>query len=310
MNLLHLKYAVEIEKTRSMNKAAENLFMGQPNLSRAIKELEESLGITIFKRTSKGMTPTLKGEEFLSYAKNILTQIETLESLYKNEQDDKIRFSISVPRASYISHAFINFTKTLDMDKNIEIYYKETNAVHAIDNIIQEDYHLAIIRYQSAFESYFNILLGEKNLKSQDLWEFEYLAVMSENHKLANKDIITCNDLNDSIEILHGDPYVPLMTASEIKKAELHEATDKRIFLFERGSQFELLNSIDNTYMWVSPIPEDVLLKHNLVQKKCHDFDRKYKDVLVCKKDYHFSEYDDMFIEQLYKSKHEVEKFQ
>lgn len=72
MNLLHVKYAVEVEKTCSINKAAENLFMAQPNLSRAIKELEESLGITIFKRTSKGMLVTAKGEEFLDYAKQLL----------------------------------------------------------------------------------------------------------------------------------------------------------------------------------------------------------------------------------------------
>ena len=56
MNILHLKYAVEVAKTRSISKAAENLYMGQPNLSRAIKELEESLGITIFRRTTKGIS--------------------------------------------------------------------------------------------------------------------------------------------------------------------------------------------------------------------------------------------------------------
>ena len=72
MNLMHLKYAVEVEKTRSISKAAENLFMSQPNLSRAIKELEETLGITIFKRTSKGMSLTPQGEEFMQYARKII----------------------------------------------------------------------------------------------------------------------------------------------------------------------------------------------------------------------------------------------
>ena len=76
MNLLHFKYAVEIAKTKSISKAAENLYMGQPNLSRAIKELEENIGITIFKRTSKGITVTAEGEEFLEYANRILAQVE------------------------------------------------------------------------------------------------------------------------------------------------------------------------------------------------------------------------------------------
>ena len=67
MNIVHLKYAVEIARTKSISKAAENLYMAQPNLSRAVKELEEALGITIFKRTSKGITVTPEGEEFLRY---------------------------------------------------------------------------------------------------------------------------------------------------------------------------------------------------------------------------------------------------
>ena len=80
MNILHLKYALEIDKYKSINKAAEMLFMSQPNLSRALKELEDDLGISIFKRTSKGMDTTMQGEEFLSYAKKILAQIDEVEN--------------------------------------------------------------------------------------------------------------------------------------------------------------------------------------------------------------------------------------
>lgn len=92
MNILHWKYAIEVERTRSINRAAENLFMGQPNLSRAIKELEESLGITIFKRTSKGMSPTPQGEEFLQHAKKILSQIDEVEALYNTNHGGRVRF--------------------------------------------------------------------------------------------------------------------------------------------------------------------------------------------------------------------------
>lgn len=74
MNLLYLKYAVEVARTTSITKAAEALYMGQPNLSRAIKDLEEELGIKIFKRTSKGIVPTEEGEEFLGYARSILSR--------------------------------------------------------------------------------------------------------------------------------------------------------------------------------------------------------------------------------------------
>ena len=78
MNIVHLKYAVEIARTKSISKAAENLYMAQPNLSRAVKELEEILGITIFKRTSKGITVTPEGVEFLRYAKRTVTHNPTV----------------------------------------------------------------------------------------------------------------------------------------------------------------------------------------------------------------------------------------
>ena len=104
MNILYLKYAVEIEKEGSVKKAAQKLFMGQPNLSRAIKELETSLGITIFERSAKGMTVTPEGDEFLRYARKILAQIDEVEKLYTTGRKTKQRFSLSAPRASYVAH--------------------------------------------------------------------------------------------------------------------------------------------------------------------------------------------------------------
>ena len=110
MNIVHLKYAVEVAKCGSINKAAEALFVGQPNLSRAIKELEASLGIIIFERSAKGMEITPEGETFLHYARSILKQIDDVEAMYKSNTHSKLRFSISVPRASYISDAFSHFS--------------------------------------------------------------------------------------------------------------------------------------------------------------------------------------------------------
>lgn len=307
MNISHLRYAVEIEKTKSMNKAAENLFMGQPNLSRAIKELEESIGIKIFKRTSKGMTTTEKGEEFLLYAKSILKQIDNLETLYKTKENNKINFSISVPRASYISDSFVKFVKGLDSEKDIEIYYKETNAEQAMKNILYKDVNLAVIRYQSSLEPYFTAMINENHFKAENIWEFEYYAVMSCENILASNDTICLNDLSDKIEILQGDPSVPLMSEDEIRKTGINSSKDKKIFIYDRASQFEILESVTNTYMWLSAIPSHMLKKYRLVQKHCVDLDKKYKDVLIYRNDYQFTEYDKIFIEQLCKSINEIE---
>ena len=99
MNISHIKYAVEVARLGSLNKAAESLLTAQPNISRSIKELEADLGITIFTRSAKGMVLTPEGEEFIGYAKNILQQRADVEMLYQKGAPRKQKFSISVPRA-------------------------------------------------------------------------------------------------------------------------------------------------------------------------------------------------------------------
>ena len=103
MNLTHLKYAVEVAKTGSITQAAESLYMGQPNLSKAIRELEATVGVAIFKRTPKGVMLTPQGEEFIARAKNILGQIDEMENLFRIGRENQIAFSVCVPRAKATS---------------------------------------------------------------------------------------------------------------------------------------------------------------------------------------------------------------
>ena len=303
MNLSHLRYALEVEKTHSITAAAGNLFMSQPNLSRAIKELEESLGITIFKRTSKGIVTTPEGDEFLYQAKIILRKIDELESHYQKDVPERQSFNISTPRACYITRAFTSLVSSLDNTRAIDLNYKETNSERAIINILQSNYNLGIIRYQTGFESYFMKLLREKDLKCQEIWEFEYVALMDKNNPLALKKNLTREDFRDSIEIVHGDPYVPSLQIAYVRKAEFSDLTDKKIYIYERGTQYDLLRDVPKTFMWVSPLPEDVLLQHNVVQKHCEGLSLKYKDVLIYRNGYRLSPVDLRFIEELNRAK-------
>ncbi len=299
MNILHMKYAVEVANTRSISKAAENLYTSQPNLSRAIKALENDLKIKIFKRSSKGLEITIDGEEFLLYAKTALAQIKKIESIYENRNEKKLRLSVCVPRASYFSYAFSDFAKDLDDESSAEIIYKETNSMRTIINVVKEEYDLGIVRYQSAFEKYFSTLFEEKKLNYEVLNEFTYVMAVSKNNPLAKKDVIVAEDLANCIEITHGDPYVPSLPLIDVKRAELSEFAKKRIMVFERGVQFTLLEQVPNTFMWVSPIPQDLLDKYNLVERKC-DFNTKtYKDVLIYRKKYHLTKLDNEFVSRI-----------
>ena len=299
-----MKYALEVANTRSISKAAENLYTSQPNLSRAIKSLENDLKIKIFKRSSKGLEITIDGEEFLLYAKNALTQIKRIESIYENRNEKKSRLSVCVPRASYFSYAFSDFAKEIDRDNPAEIVYKETNSMRSILNVAKEEYDLGIVRYQSAFEKYFHTLFEEKKLNHELLNEFSYVLAVNKNNSLATKDVIVVEDLANYIEITHGDPYVPSLPLIDVKRAELSEFSKQRIMVFERGVQFTLLEQVPNTFMWVSPIPQELKDKFNLVERKCSFNTKTYKDVLIYRKKYHLSKLDTKFISKIENAKY------
>lgn len=298
MNILHMKYAVEVAKLGSLNKASETLRIAQPNISRSIKELEADLNITIFNRSAKGMVLTPEGEEFINYAQGILTQIDQVEMLYKNGTVKKQMFSVSVPRACYISEAFAEFSKKIS-DSPAEIFYRETNSQQTINNVLNNEYKLGIIRYAEKFDRYFKDTLEEKGLFYELVCEFTYNLLISRNNPLANKEIITYDDLPPYIEITHADPFVPSMPLSKTVKEELPDNVNRHIFIFERASQFDLLSENHNTFMWVSPTSQKILDKYGLVQKKCADNNRIYKDILIYRNNYKLSELDKQFITDL-----------
>lgn len=299
MNTLHFKYAVEIEKTGSISKAAENLFMGQPALSRTIKELENSLGITIFKRTSTGVIPTKKGAEFLVYAKNILSQLSEMETLYKEDSNEAQRLSICAPRSSYVSKAFSRFLRGLDHNLKIDIKYKETNSTRTMNKLSIGEYNLGIIRYETIYEDYFLKSFADKKFVCEPLWEFECVVVMNKNHPLVSKESITPNDLSPYIELVHGDNIIPYLSGENTQINSTNDDLSQKIYIFERGSQFDLLLNIPESYMMVAPIPNDVLERHDLVQKKFSAPAQGYKDVLVYRESYNLTELDIKFLRKI-----------
>lgn len=298
MNLMYMKYAVEIAACGSINKAAEKLYIGQPNLSRAIKELETSLGVTIFERSAKGMEITPQGEVFLKYAKSILSQVDTLEGLFRNNSSEKKHFSVSVPRASYICEAFARFSKRLSGEERVEALYKETNAMRTVKNVVQQEYNLGILRYAKQYDSYYKQMLDEKGISYELLTEFSYVIITGAESPLAKKEKVTFSDLFAFTEIAHADPYVPSLSMAEVRREELPEV-EKRIFVFERASQFELLAENPNTFMWVSPVPKNLLDRYNLKEITCDENKKIYKDVIIHRNDYRLSELDKNFISEV-----------
>lgn len=303
MNTQYFKYVIEVERTRSITQAAENLYMGQPNLSRAIREIEDNLGFPIFERTSKGVVPTKKGTEFLIYAQNILIQLEKMERLSKPENGSAQVFNVSIPRASYISNGLIAFLKTLDPNQALDIDFQETNSMQSISNVSEGRHNIAIIRYRLTNENYFEDYLHNKQLSSETIWEFERVILTSKENPYLKNDIISKDDLKQCIEIVHGDTIVPYHQPGQ--KNQTKDIV-KKFHLYERCNQFEILTNMPNCYMWTSPIPENYLNRYDLCMAHSTEPGKKYKDVLIYQKGYKFSVLDKQFIDKVYESKNRV----
>lgn len=289
MNLSYLKYAVEVEKTGSITKAAQNFYMNQPHLSKIIRELERDLGSPVFDRTSRGMVPTKKGEEFLRYAKAILVQEEQIEAMCARNSQHITEVSLSVPRATYISLAFAEFLQAMADPPAMNLHYRETNSRDTIRAVAAKSFDLGIIRSQTLCESYYLKMLQDENLEYKELWEFSCNVLMSPEHPLAQNENLTYLDFSNFMEIVQGDIQNPSFTF-ETQDASATVGSSKRtISIYDRGSQFELLRKLPSSYMWTSPVPEDCLIQQGLIQRPCSCPGNRYKDLLVYRSGYRFS---------------------
>lgn len=296
MNLTYLKYVVEVEKSGSITAAAQNLYMGQPNLSKAIKELENDIGITLFKRTAKGVVPTKQGVRFLAYAKNILAQMEELERLYKPvASDEEFEFSISVSRATYFSSALTEFLKRLDLPR-MSVHFREESSIDVFNDLKSGLSGLGIVRYEMIQEDYFDYLLKEYNLESRTLRQFKKRLLMSKTHPLAEYDVVPFSNLSDFTEIIHGDFELPSLNLGREELREMHP-TDKRVYIYERGSQFSLLRRVPGTFLWASPIDPKVLDEYGLVLKECSHAKYWAKDVLLYNKNHEITAEEQLYLD-------------
>lgn len=298
MNITYLKYICEVEKYGSISKAADHLYINQPRLSKIIKDVEKDMNVKIFERTTKGVRPTKKGFLFLNQAKMIIHEVEHLEHMYQDQQQT-MSLDISVPRASYISTAFVNYLNEMKMkDHEIKMNYRETNSMETIKKVFEEEDNLGIIRFPVGDEEYYLNILALKGLSSQKIFEFKYLLLMSKDNPLVLQDI-SFQDLKKQIELMHGDVSLPGSPLAFTNQMNEKLSTPHVINIYERGSQFEILDKLKNSYMWVSPMPQETLERFHLVQKECVDMETRCMDLLIYRQGYQLREEDNDFIECL-----------
>ena len=303
ISVKQMKYAVEIGRCGSINQAAQNLYVTQSSLSKAMKELENVLGYAVFQRGPSGTTVTEEGRTFLLTAEEIVYKLELLDRQTRLRNEQRASINISIPRATYITYAFTEFFKKIQNLEEIQINSSETNSEEAVENILYHGFHLGVIRFPEIMEDNTLRMLQQKKLRYRPIWTFDYMLLTSRQSALAALDEVHPENLKGYTELVHGD----------VNSAFLPEPAGggdegKRIYLYERGSQFDFLSNVPTTYMWVSPLPEKVLRQHELVQIPCPDNRYRYRDILIYHEDYPFTGYEEQFYNILLQTRDEIEK--
>ena len=193
MTLQQIRYVIAVANSSSMNEAAKKLFISQPNLSSAIKELEEELQITIFTRNNKGVVLTQDGEEFLIYARQIITQIELLEEKYVGRNVKK-KFGISTQHYSFAVKAFVEMVKGFDMNQ-YEFAIRETRTNSVLQDVKYGKSEIGILYINDFNEKVITKLIKTNELEFKELFQCKGYVYLWKNHPLSKNKIITMKEL-------------------------------------------------------------------------------------------------------------------
>lgn len=195
MTLQQLRYAIMIADYGSMNEAAKQLFVSQPNLSKTIKELEDEIGLTIFLRSNRGIVITPEGEEFLGYARQVTEQYRLLTDKYI-EKKSKKKFSVSSQHYTFAVKAFVEMVKKVGMEQ-YEFAIHETKTFEVIENVKNFKSEIGILYLNDFNGQVLEKLLKENNLEFIDLFECDTFVYLWSGHPLAQKEVITMVELEE-----------------------------------------------------------------------------------------------------------------
>lgn len=196
MTLQQLKYVITIADCNSMNKAAGELFISQPTLSAAVRELEEEIGVTIFHRNNKGIVVTVEGNEFLGYARQLLEQYRLIDERYIEKKSGKKKFSVSMQHYSFAVKAFVELVKQFGMNE-YEFAVHETRTFEVIENV-RHFYSEVGVLYRNDFNSkVLNKTLAENELEFIELFDCNVYAYVWKGNPVAKKEKVTMKDLEE-----------------------------------------------------------------------------------------------------------------
>ena len=263
MTLKQLHYIAVITEKGSITEAAKALFIAQPSLKTAVRDLENELGITIFARSKKGITLTTEGEEFLSYARQVLEQTGLIEQKYKGAARGKQRFAVSAQHYSFVIEAFVDTLQTCGGD-SYEFHMRETKTYDIIEDVAHLRSEIGVLYLNGFNEAVLRRTLSEYGLGFHHLFTAQPHVFIGSNSPLAGKDVLTLDDLAPYPRLSYEQGERGSFYFSEEILSTLPR--DRDIVVCDRATLFNLLIGM-NGYTICSGVISEALNGKNIVAK-------------------------------------------
>lgn len=196
MRIQQLHYIIKIVENGSMNEAAKQLFITQPSLSNAVRDLEREMGIDIFIRNPKGITLTKDGVEFLSYARQVVEQTNLLEERYKNKNTSRELFSVSSQHYAFVVNAFVSLLKKTDMSQ-YELFLRETRTYEIIDDVKNFRSEIGVLFLNNYNFDVLTKMFEDNHLIYSSLFKTKPHIFVSKSNPLAKQKSVTLEDLEE-----------------------------------------------------------------------------------------------------------------
>lgn len=298
MTLQQLKYVVMVAKHCSMSEAAKELFITQPTLSNAIRDLEKEMGICIFYRNNKGIIVTTEGMEFLGYARQVLEQTRLLEEKYLGTVPRKIRFSVSTQHYSFAVNAFVDLIKEYGMN-DYDFQLRETRTYEIIEDVGQLNSEVGILYLNSFNKKVLWKMLKENELEFRELFVASPHVFISRDHPLSKNDVIQLQDLEPYpyLSFEQGN-YNSFYFSEEILSTLSRK---KSIKVSDRATLFNLLIGL-NGYTICTGIISEKLNGENIISVPLDVKDEEMHIGYIVRKDISLSRFAKRYIEKLEKS--------
>jgi len=255
MTLQQLKYIITIVNCGSISEAAKQLYISQPSLSNAVKELEEELGIEIFVRTPRGIALTNDGIEFLAYARQVVEQAELLEQKYLNKKPARKLCSISTQHYAFAVQAFVALLKELD-ENEYECTLRETRTYEIIEDVRNLRSEVGILYMSDFNRKVISKLLHENDLAFYPLFAAEPHVFISVSHPLASRTMIDIEELDDyPCLMFEQGEYNSFYFSEEILSTRTYR---KKILVSDRATLFNLVVGLNGYTISTGVLSQDM----------------------------------------------------